>query len=283
MGIFDDILARADEADRAVILKYPDLKTTFETTERLNEQNQAWLTKNYDFTEKKTFRELELEAAVVAANERAVAAAAGGNADMTFEQIEANLKANGYLKKAEVDAQIAQARTGVEQFIAQRDTGAMVFAAEAATLAIHHQKEFGQDLDANGFAKYVAGSNAQNPREAYNQYVAGMRNEKQTKELETLRTQSAAELERVKAEGLAEGRRLAQMEAAQNGGMPVDQGKGQGMGWLQQRQIDRTKQVDADGNQQVPGGKLGDGSATQAIMQQLAKDRAEGKVLGTVQ
>lgn len=287
MGAFDDILNQfvSDEADRAVILKYQPLASKFDTAVDLNTKNQAWFATHYDWDAGKTIREKELEVAIEAEKERTAALAATGNSEMTFEQIEASLKSKGYVSKAEVDSQIAAATTGVKQFIAERDLGAMKFAAETATLAISHQQEFGAPLDANGFATFTAQSNAQTPRVAYDQYVATMRSEAQTKKLADMQTQHAADLERVKAESSETARRQALMEVAQGGGgMPVDQGKGSGsLGWMQQRQIDRTKLVDADGNQQVPGGRLGDGSAANAAYTQYLKDKADGKVLGSVQ
>jgi hypothetical protein len=286
MSFFDDILAAhvPEEADRAVILKYPELRTKVETIAAMNNRNQDWFSARLD-ADNKTFREKELEAALATANESLATAVVGSN-DMTFEQIEAQLKSKGYVSKSDVDAQIAAAKTEFTQTLSRQDAGAFRLAGEAAKYANKHQSEFGEDIDMAKFTSQVASS--LNPAlpdmgvsSAYDNFVASKRTEKVIREAEALKVKSAADIEAAKQAGMEAGRQQGLIEAAQGrGGMPADQGGNGGpMGWMQKNQIERTRQVDADGNQKVPGGRLGDGAAAHAAYTQYLKDKAAGTVL----
>ena len=70
-SIFDEILVRhvPIEADRAVMLKYPELKARMDRIANMNGRNQKWFAQLLD-VDNKTFKEKELEASLAEANER---------------------------------------------------------------------------------------------------------------------------------------------------------------------------------------------------------------------
>lgn len=283
MNVFDQILQQfvPDEADRAVISKYPQLAESYNQVAAKNLQNQQWFSENLVDDSGKTKKELALEEQLRQHQERIAAMAASGG-DMNFDEILAGLKAKGFVSGDDLTAKIADVDKTFSERINNRDSGVLHFFAKTANLAVQHKEEFGEPFDAEGFVKQYQASGTYDPKAVYDSLVAAKREEKRNAEIKRLQEENQTLIEKARKEGEEAGRRAAAMESVQlNGGLPVDQGRNSGaasMGWLQRRQLDRSMAKDENGNQVVPGGKLGDGTATAAIMEQLRKDIADGKI-----
>jgi hypothetical protein len=281
MNFFDDILAQhvADEADREVIRKHPAFAQTVEEIAERDSVNQAWLAKNWDREARKTVREKELEAALNEANERVAAAAASGS-DMNFDDILAGLTAKGFVDKGALDAKATEVVGQIKTENMNRDMAVLRFYADTANLALKHKEEFGEELDADGFVKsYLAAPNA-GAKSVYETFVATKRAEKAQKAATELAAKHQKDIEEAVAKTREETRRQTLMEVGPGGSIPVDQGKGSsGTGYFQKMRQESRIVKDAEGNMTVPDGKLGDGTATAAIMAQIQKDRAEGKLV----
>jgi hypothetical protein len=234
MGYFDDILAKTavtDETDRAALVslaeKYPALRTSVDTTAANLDLWHAWKRDHWDETSQMT---VEAKAAVTEAERaklrvQALEAAGLGGGDMTFEQIEADLKAKGYVRK---DDLVAAADPMVVQRVNQSAANIEHFYRKTFTLPAEYMKEFGdappQDLMDKMLADY--GQNVKlnpqyDPRDSYNKTVAPQREQLRIA-AEAKRT---ADTEKAIADAREEGRKAALLErgmAPGTPGSPVD-------------------------------------------------------------
>jgi len=92
MGVFDQILAKVDETDRAVLNKHPFIKATIEDMDtRLGAWNK-WSENNIDPATRHPKREIQLQSELEAERARVAALEARGEVDMTFDEMIAQAK-----------------------------------------------------------------------------------------------------------------------------------------------------------------------------------------------
>ena len=295
MGVFDEILNRADEADRAVLNKYPDLKRYAEehqvfATElntlrpkfkeadtKLSEWEQ-WKADNWDQDAGTTKTEKAMAEMYRAEAARAAALEAASGADMTFEEILGNLQQKGFATKADIEQVITEK---TKTLATKEDTTkvgenldrAMQFVyAKSYNLGRRHEKEFGEELDMAAVLTYMGTNRIADPELAYSQMIAPKREELRKKQGEELAAKHAKDLEDAKLAGITEGQKKTAMSAR----IPTDQQGPGGLGHLQRAQLDRAtaKKSEANGVPEVPTGvKIGDGVLTTLGWEELLRNR----------
>lgn len=200
---FDDVLASIpEEGDRkafeAVVAKYPTLKEGWlnrsdysrrqdEMRDQLKfaQEMAAWQQENlvkdaFGSGTWATKREIELQKQLDKARP-----AAGKGEDMTAEelqaQLDAALAARGFVDKATFDNTVAGYQEQIKkQFEDMRTLVAQVgsIGGEAATVALRHEKEFGEGLNMQELYKFAHEKNVPSLETAYEQFVSGKRAEK---------------------------------------------------------------------------------------------------------
>ena len=280
MGVFDEILSRADEADRVVLNKYPDLKRyaeehqvfaaelntlrpKFTEADKKVSEWETWKANNWDQAAGTTKTEKAMAEMYRAEAARAAALEASSGADMTFEEILGNLQQKGFATKADIEQVVTEKTKG---FATKDDTTqvgnnldrAMQFVyAKSYNLGRRHEKEFGEELDMSAVLTYMGANKIGDPELAYSQMIAPKREALQKKQAEDLAAKHTKELEDAKAAGITEG----QKKTAMSQRVPTDQqGTGGGFGHLQRAQMERSLvKKDANGASEIPVGvKLGD-------------------------
>jgi hypothetical protein len=267
MGIFDQILQDIPQEDRAILVKYPQLKTAVEDLETKNTNWNQWATENYDFQSNATKAEVELRSQLESETQRALALEqqVGTGDDMTFEQIEADLNRRGYIKKADVDSAIAPHLKAVEDkantAVNQTAVGMQFLYTKVTPMVIDHSREFpNETLDLDKFFKHMEDTKSYgNPKAAYDAFVAPQREAARQKAAEALATKHKEELESATKAAEEKGRKEA-LEQSGMSRLPVDQrGPSEGMSPNQSRIIAAAKKE--DGSFVVPKeAELGDGS-----------------------
>ena len=294
MGVFDEILSRADEADRAVLNKYPDLRRyaeehqtfatelntlrpKFKEADEAAKKWESWRAQNWDQESGTTKTEKDMAEMYRAEAARAAALEAASGADMTFEEILGNLQQKGFATKAEIEQVITEKTKG---FATKEDTTqvgnnldrAMQFVyAKSYNLGRRHEKEFGEELDMASVLTYMGENKIADPELAYSQMIAPKREAQQKKQAEELAAKHAKDLEDAKLAGITEGQKKTAMSAR----IPTDQSGPGGLGHLQRAQLDRSMVKKAEnGTPEVPTGvKLGDGVLTTLGWEELLKNR----------
>jgi hypothetical protein len=294
MGAFDEILKVADEADRTVLNKYPDLKKfvderdvlatevntlrpKFKEADEAAKKWEAWRFQNWDQDAGTTKTEKAMAEMYRAEAARAAALEAASGADMTFEEILTNLQQKGFATKAEIEQVITEK---TKTFATKEDTTnvgnnldkAMQFVyAKSYNLGRRHEKEFGEELDMAAVLTYMGKNQIADPELAYSQMIAPKREELRKKQADELAAKHTKELEDAKKAGIEEGAKKTAMSQR----VPTDQQGPGGLGHLQRAQLDRSLvKKDTNGAPEVPTGvKLGDGVLTQLGWEELLKSR----------
>ena len=244
MALFDEILAKAEEADRAVLDKYPALRQSLLELETIRPQYAAaarkveewndWSQKHFDREHGTTKAELALRtqyAEAVEELERLRAARETGESEMTFAEIEAQLKGK-FATKEDVNSALDSRRFATQESVQKGfntlDNGMVAMYTRTATLPLKHYREFNEDLDMEQVFKYMSDHSVPDPQVAYDQMVASKR--------EAVRVASDKarneELEKIKAEHDAamklKDEEIAAARAASGSipPMPVDNGVG---------------------------------------------------------
>lgn len=256
MGFFDDILKTTvtDEADRsslsALAAKYPNLIKAVDDTDLAATGWETWKNENWDATQRKTKAQVEAEERV-----RALEAAGSFGAEMTFEEIKANLAKEGYVAKADLAAAIADP-TGtdplfksVRGLVNNSASGIEFFFRRTSTLPVEHFQEFGKvdpklmDTLLDAYSKAPAGTD---PRAVYDQIVAPEREQRRVAAETAKETKHQEDLARVARETEERVRREVGMSSG-TPGMPSDQGGGSsGMGPIQRAQAERFNAAQPD-------------------------------------
>jgi hypothetical protein len=219
MAIFDDILNGVAAEDRAILAKYPALKTSVETLE--TQRNEAaryastwvnWHNENWDPETNTTKRERELAAALADATTR-LSSAAGAGADESTLAI---------LRK-----ELADTRKLVEDSQAkslQSIEGLHNFYGTIQSRMFAHKEEFGENLDGNAVMTYMTQNGIKDPVVAYERMFAGRRAELATQRTKDLEAKHLADIEAAEKRG----RELAAREAAMGpgGSLPTDNSGG---------------------------------------------------------
>lgn len=269
MSIFDNIIKDIPQEERAILEKYPQLKNTIEDLERKTAAWNAWAEENWDREANATKAEVALKAQLEAEIERAnqLEQQIGAGDEMTFDQILAGLKNQGFVTKAEIDSAIApHVKSAKEEALTALNrtaVGQQFIYAKVTPLAIRHPQEFGEDLDIEAFFKHMEKTNSfGNPQAAYDSFVAEKRESKRRKEQEELMKKHQEELEAARREAEELGRKKALEERGMSV-LPGDQrGQSEGLGPLQKKILDAAKQE--DGSYKIPEGtRLGDDTISQ--------------------
>lgn len=292
MGKFDEILNKVDEADRAVLNKYPDLKKSLDTLEtdyqvansKLHEW-ETWKADAWDPEAKTTKSERAVREAYQQAQERIAALETAAGSDMTLEEISNHIKQTGYATKQDIEA-IVEARTRtLQEKLADREyvdkknndisAGFGHIFQKTYNLGRHHEKEFGEDLDIGGVFKYMTDNKINDPEVAYNQMMVTKRTEIATKKATELEEKHKAEVEAARKQG--EELAAKKFGMGQNGKIPTDQtGADNSMGHIQRKAIDKVKKATDDATQVPDKVQLGQQILSELGYQDLLKNREAG-------
>ena len=251
MGAFDDIIKKATAEDLAIIQKYPDLRTSFEhletehakATGRLTAWD-GWAAENFVIIDPekrigKTKQQIAAEQAREAAEARVLELEAlpRGESDMTFEEIEAQFRAKGYVPATEIDRRVEEKLKAVpvgvtpdrvQEELNKLAGGFQVIYGKTAPLVRRHFDEFAEDLDMASFLKFAGDRGMKSPEDIdlhYKSFVLDKREAKRAVEDTTRQAELDAKIAAAKAEGEAAGRKAQAQESAmgQSGRMPTDQ------------------------------------------------------------
>ena len=280
MGVFDQILEKVDETDRAVLNKHPFIKATIEDMDtRLGAWNK-WSENNIDPATRLPKRQVQLQSELEAERARVAALEARGEVDMTFDEMIAQAKPVIKQQTDEAVAPIRQVlfddkgnpRVATSESLNQVSAGMQFFYAKTATLPNRHYREFGEEMDFDKYIKYTGEKNlGGDPQTAYDQFVAEKREAKRKEAEEKKEAEHKAELEKVKTETAAETESRIRREAGMSS-TPTDSGSGRPpSGWV------GTSAEKADDLPEIPkDSTLGDGTAARLGLEWTRKQRQKG-------
>lgn len=198
MGVFDEILQKVSEEDRAVLNKYPDLKATVETLEQeygklaqYANQWTNWADNNWDSEAGMTRAEKELRDEIERLSAEIEAAKSPGsttsNADLT------ELRKEFDQKISQLQAESSRTVEGLHRFY-----------QSYARHLLPHQQEFGENLDPAKFLEFMESHRgeawASNPDLAYDQMVAERRRQLAEKREQERLEQHQKEIEEARAD-----------------------------------------------------------------------------------
>lgn len=186
MGVFDDVLEEVgvDPTDRTAIAefvkKYPALDAAVlrqkDYSKRLNEFKakevqfkeadeaatawENWQRENWDGESKMTKQQKAALSELQTANERVAQLQQGQGAEMTFDQIQADLQKNGYVTKTDVQALAKELKLASTDDIGtglgnQAKAFEHIFVKTTPYLR-KFEREFGEDMDFEAFYKTIA-------------------------------------------------------------------------------------------------------------------------------
>ncbi len=227
MGIFDEIIAKADPNDRAVLDKY-GLRDTVEKLEQdrnaIANYANGWLgwqngykdeqgvehPGNWDNEHGMTRSEYALKQELAAAQARLNAGVTAGAGAGEIAKLREEMQ-------SKIEAVKADAYKSAQTLVNGMDT----FYNVAATKLLPHHKEFGENLDAHALGQYMHQHQIPDPNVAYDQMVAPKRAELAAKRDKELEAKHAADIEAARQEGYT---KRAQEAAMGPGGLlPTDQ------------------------------------------------------------
>lgn len=290
MGAFEDILNKAEEADRAVLNKYPDLKkflnedlpaiqTKYADVDGRLKKWEDWRTKQWDDESGTTKTEKAMAELYRAEQARATAleAAQAAGGEMTFEEILGNLQQKGFATKAEIESVVSEktktlfSKEDGEKLGNNLDSALQFVYAKSYNLGRRHEKEFGEELDMGEVLKYMGANKIHDPEAAYTQMTATKRADLQKKLATEADEKNKKAIEDAKAAGILEGEK----KAAMSGRVPTDQ-SGPGLGHMERARMERAKaSKTADGQADVPANvKLGENVLSTLGYEELLKNRA---------
>ncbi len=264
MGLFDEIVAKLDETDRGVITKYPQiadaiklaetsqaelsqLKPKFEKVSGDYQTYVNWYSEHWDPAMNMTKSEVQARSELDRSNARLtqLEGLVQGGDDVTFAEIEQQLTEKGYVKKETVDALVAAKVDGllradptdprkagpILQEINSRNAMLENFYFDTAPLLTRHFRDYGQDLDLRGLAKFAAEkSMLADPGRAYDEFTRTQRDAKAAEAQKAQQAEIDAKIAAAKAEGLKEGE-----QKALAGQSPTDTGGSHPGSWLPNR------------------------------------------------
>lgn len=287
MGVYEDILTKVAEPDRATLDKYPDLKAAIQKLEadytdadtRLKGY-EGWYAANWDPERKMTRREVELTESLTAAQQRADQLETLGETEMTFDDI---LKQTQPHIKQAVDGAVNPLRSALfdekgQPKLTARDefnqalVGMQMFYANTANLPAQHYREFGEDMDMPGFIKHVFEHEmGARTKEAYDQFVADKRAAARAAADQKREQETSAKIEAARKEGEDKARR--EMVVTSGRGTPSDAGVGaSALGPLSQRlDIIRNPEKAKDSARLDPSIKLTDSRLSQLAAEEFFK------------
>ncbi len=292
MGFFEDILAKAEEADRAILNKYPDLKkylnedlpaiqTKYKDVDEKLTKWENWRKTQWDDESGTTKSEKAMAELYKAEQARATALEAASGAEMTFEEILTNLQQKGYATKEDITTALTEkskdffSKTDGEKLGNNLDSALQFVYAKSYNLGRRHEREFGEELDMGAVLKYMGENKIHDPEAAYMQMTASKREELRRKQAEETEAKHKKEVDDAKAAGVQEGEKKAAMSAR----VPTDQSGPGPLGFLQRSQLDRANAGrNKDNVAEVPANvKLGDNILSQMGYEEYLKNK-EAKV-----
>lgn len=213
MAFFDTFLAKVDQADKAVLDRYPELRASVDKMEadfaKSTQFNQAWLDwqkDNWD-AQAGTTRAEKAMSDELAAMQAMVDTGTGSTADV------AKLR-------QELDAKIKATETNSMQAIA----GMNNFYRAVSNRLLSHQQEFKENLDADKLMQYMTANNIQDPDVAYDKMYAGRRAELAVEAGKVAETQRQADIAAAEQRGYE--RRQTEAAMGPGGMSPTDQSGG---------------------------------------------------------
>lgn len=170
---------------------------------------EHWVPDAYGNGNGATKRELEKDTLIAALQQQV---STGG--EMTFEDLNRYLAEQGMVKKADLDATLAEKKTEIDRYLSDTMTGYAHLITKAPELAVRHYSEFGEMLDVEALVKTAQEKRFTRLDDAWNDSVSARRAEKSRKDID-------AKIEAAKAEGRKEALRDAGMNPSS---LPVDTG-----------------------------------------------------------
>jgi hypothetical protein len=219
MGVFDQLIANVDPADKAIFDKYPELKASVERLasdlssvaqyagEWLNWKNQNW-----DEEAGMTKAEKALHNELAAANARLAAFTSGSKGNESEDDLTA-------LRK-EMDAKLAEVQ---RQSLAAIE-GMNAFYRAAARRVLTHQQEFGENFDPQALLDYMQKNRISDPDLAYDRMVANRRAEISAQKEKEREAKYAEEIKAAEQRGREQAAREAAM--GPGGVLPTDHSGG---------------------------------------------------------
>lgn len=270
MSIFDEILVKVKDEDKAVLARYPELGTTVAKLEEdLRVANEAltpwetWRANNWDETAGTTKAHVAHYQQLVEAQNKIKELETAGVTDMTFAQMKEQLQKEGLvLTRQDAEAAAASQLREFAEKVHRPTMNSVVGAMETIFAGIYplgfqHKDEFGEVLDPNSVLSYMNEHKVLDPRKAYEEMVAGRRAEKNAAAQKALEEQHKAELEKVRQE---ERTKVQQELAMGASGSPTDLGgPAPAMGHLERARFEVAKKEGEPAPGPPPEAKLGDG------------------------
>jgi hypothetical protein len=246
VGFFDDFILSSvgEEADRKALadlaVKYPVVRQRVEETDGRLREWETWRAGNWDQTRNKPVEVVHLESELEQARERArqLEATGGVGGDMTFEEMENQLRSKGVVYRTDVAALAEPVAT---QKMNQMAGGIEAFYRRSYNLPIAHYKEFGEVINSDElFDRFTKGGYT-DPQAAYNDMVKDRRAEAQKKAAEEMEKKHQEDVLAAEKRGREAAAKEFAMAPGQPG-MPADQtGGAPAMGHLQKSLGDRMK------------------------------------------
>jgi len=188
MGIFEEILAKAEDSDRAVLEKYPELKQSMEKLENAAVDYAKWYAANWDeehgmtrgeWAARQQLQELQARLEALEANP-------GSMSDEHASSLLEDARRAGLLSHAEVQKILDERLKQYQEQTNQVLSGMQAFYGQVYGLGFKHKDEFGEPLDPNELWNYMVRTGVRDPKVAYEQMVAPKRAEIQAKQQEQL-------------------------------------------------------------------------------------------------
>jgi hypothetical protein len=284
MGLFDKLLPKIEEADRAVFQKYPDVKEAIDALEATKAELETkyrvaddyvkrWeafdLKTNWDkdsnmpraakeVIDQQTARILELEAKQ--------------GSDMTWEDMEPIVTAKlgkefdsrGVLTKDKFEKEVKPEFTKyADEKVNTLASGFDIVLNEFGPLFTKHAREFGEDLEPKKVWDHMKEKGIGKITDGYNSFVEAKRNEK-------VAAQHKSEIEAAEARGRENA--LKEKAMGKEGQMPGDtRGAQSDMGWFQRTKLATQKKQEVP---QLPDAPLGSGAHAQNAYEHYLADQS---------
>jgi len=277
VGIFDELVAKVGEEDRLVLAKYPELQSTvaklesdYHEADRLLKEWETWKAANWDEKNQATKQTVEAYSQLTTAQQRITELETAGATDMTWEDLQAKVRAEAESVVAPKLGEYVTAKQHQEQINALAN-GMEVMFSKTAPLLLKHQREFSEDLDPQQVFKYMQENRVNDPTAAYDQMVAPRRAEAQAASQKALEEKHLKDIEEAREAGA---KAKAEELAMSPTGSPTDMGGPAPM----VGQLDRLRMADgapSDGlPEAVQKARLGDGRTAQAAYDDWRKSKA---------
>jgi len=269
MPTWDDLIAQVNEADRAILAKYPKVKEKIQELEGKYQHADEYVSRWEEWKKAEWDDDLKMPKAAAAelrAREARIAELeATQGTEMDWDQIQTKLNEDlskrGLVSRDDLKdpAKLRELGLARQDSIDNVAGGMQAVYAKTAPLIIQHDKEFGEPIDMEKFMSFMgspAGPKDEKGlfdfKKGYDQFVGEKRAAKQA-EARTVELAEARKDEREKT--------LKELNMGQNGRMPTDQkGSNPDMSWYQKLKMSKLKN-DKEGMPKLADGLLGTGAS----------------------